>query len=65
MPDVPVTVTVAVALAEPLVALTMSVPVPEDGAVYVPLLELIVPPAPPLFTLQVREGDEIGTPNWS
>ena len=60
-----VTVTEVAPLIVPLVARTVSLPIPELGAVYAPLV-LMVPPAPPESTDQVNAGGLASAwPNWS
>src|SRR5207237_1111960 len=59
------TVTVAVAVSPPTLASTVSVGVPEGGAVYRPVPPT-VPPAPVLVTDQAApDGTGIALPNWS
>ena len=58
-------VTVAAPLTPSLAAWTVSVPVPEVGAVYDPVV-VIVPPVPPESTDQVNAGWFASVwPNWS
>ncbi len=59
------TVTVAAAVRDPPVAVTVSVPVPVAGAVYSPA-GVTVPPAPPASTAQANAGWVArASPNWS